>query len=895
METLRTNLKICQWNANGIIGKKEEMTVFLEEHKIDVMLLQETHLKPCKRFEIRNYDCYRNDRKVKEGGGTAILIKRQVKHDELPPCKSTHLETTGIKIKTLEGDLNIYSVYLPPNKEMKKEEIKRLLEDNTPTIISGDLNAKHEDWNSKVNNLSGMRLKNIGEEEEINIIGPDEDTHIHKQNNTADVLDIILHKNIKWKLEVEVLNELSSDHLPITTNITLNRAEKDDVIKIINWNKFKERLKIEEKQIRTKEDIEDVTIQIQTEIKKALEEATESKTKQQLNKLPPHIKEAIREKNKVKRLYKRTLYPQHKTELNRRTNEVKGMLDEHRNENWNKKLETIQTEDNSLWKITKALTRRNERRIPPIQGANTIHTTDKDKAEAFANTLTEQYQPNNMINERIETEVKNSLNMLNYEDNNNTEVVTTNEIKKILKSLNTRKAPGWDGVTNAALKNLNEDAIQCITHLTNAIYKHKYFPEAWKLAVTVMIRKPGKPANNTTSYRPISLLPTISKVVERTINSRVIKELETKKAIPKHQFGFRREHSTVHQIARITEDIIEGFNTANQTAAVFLDIEKAFDKVWHDGVLHKMRRMQLPPWMTKLIRSYLTNRRFAVKINDELSRERQVNAGVPQGSILGPTLFNIYVADMPKTQRSKIAQYADDTMIYTQNRRATALTKDLQTDLEMIYNWLKKWKIKINEQKTVAIRFCKKKKREKPPQIKLNNTSIEWQKEVKYLGITLDENLTFKNHIKETKKKTKQLKGQLYPLIGRNSKMSIENKLKIVKAVVIPTITYGGEIWSLAKETDRNKLQTEINTVLRWIVDAPWYISNEQLRNELKIETLDNIIHKRRENLIAVMEVHKNSLIQDVTTRAKKRKINTHTGIIHKHEQEVEAKRRRIA
>lgn len=180
-------------------------------------------------------------------------------------------------------------------------------------------------------------------------------------------------------------------------------------------------------------------------------------------------------------------------------------------------------------------------------------------------------------------------------------------------------------------------------------------------------------------------------MVERTINNRIIRKLEERNVTPQHQFGFRRQHATTHQPFRITEDIMEGFNTPKQTAAIFLDVEKK--SVWHKGMLHKMRKINPPTWITKLTASYLQNRRYTVKVNDAVSSQKQANAGVPQGSILGLTIFNLYIANMPKTEKCKVAQYADDTMIYKQGRRTTTLTKKLQTDLYTIIKWFIKWKM----------------------------------------------------------------------------------------------------------------------------------------------------------------------------------------------------------
>lgn len=127
-----------------------------------------------------------------------------------------------------------------------------------------------------------------------------------------------------------------------------------------------------------------------------------------------------------------------------------------------------------------------------------------------------------------------------------------------------------------------------------------------------------------------------------------------------------------------------------------MDIEKAFDKVWHEGLLYKMVKLHFPKWQTKLIKSYLHQREFEVTINNETSTTKQITAGVPQDSVLGPILFNVYIADLPELKYCKVAQFADDTTIFTHHRNKISLHKRLQADVDKIYNWFQDWKIKVN-------------------------------------------------------------------------------------------------------------------------------------------------------------------------------------------------------
>ncbi|GFX01441.1 RNA-directed DNA polymerase from mobile element jockey [Trichonephila clavipes] len=175
----------------------------------------------------------------------------------------------------------------------------------------------------------------------------------------------------------------------------------------------------------------------------------------------------------------------------------------------------------------------------------------------------------------------------------------------------------------------------------------RYFPKSWKTAVVVPILKPGTNFK-TESYRPISLLPVLSKLAEKIILARLNDYLERENILIPEQHGFRPRLSTSHQLLRVVEFIKEGNNKDECTAAVFLDIQKAFDRVWHTGLLFKLITYKILPPLIFLINSYISNRSFSVKINRTYSHLKKISAGVAQGSILAPTLFNLYVNDIIK-------------------------------------------------------------------------------------------------------------------------------------------------------------------------------------------------------------------------------------------------------
>ena len=214
--------------------------------------------------------------------------------------------------------------------------------------------------------------------------------------------------------------------------------------------------------------------------------------------------------------------------------------------------------------------------------------------------------------------------------------------------------------------------------------------------------------------------------------------------VPDHQFGFRQKHSTIQQVHRITNLIRSAFETKQYCSALFIDISQAFDKVWHEGLVFKITQL-LPESVHKLIRSYLLDRKFQIKSKLAISSQRKISAGVPQGSILGPLLYLLFTADMPTSPVTHTSTFADDTAFLSIHRQSDVASQRLQTHIEVLEDWLNKWKIKVNASKCVHIIFTLRK--ESCPPITINGVRVPEHNYVKYLGIHLDRRLTWAHHI----------------------------------------------------------------------------------------------------------------------------------------------------
>ena len=336
----------------------------------------------------------------------------------------------------------------------------------------------------------------------------------------------------------------------------------------------------------------------------------------------------------------------------------------------------------------------------------------------------------------------------------------------------------------------------------------------------------------------------MSKIFEMIILNRLKTHEAINNQLMEEQFGFREKRSTLHQLARVTNDISTKFNLKRSTALVLLDIEKAFDTVWHNGLLYKLHNSKIPLYITKVLQQYLKNRTFSVKVNNTSSGKKSIAAGVPQGSILGPRLFLYYLNDIPKNNKTKLAVFADDTPIYAASWRKTIAIKNIQGHLDNLSKYNEKWKIKINATKTDLVIFSKKLKKENNDNlnIRMDDTKIEQKNSAKYLGMHLEKRLNFNKHILETKNRAQKTTSMLHPIISQRSKLSEKYKLLIYKVIIRPLITYAAPIWSGAADTQLRKLQTVQNKILRRISRCNTKIKNLEVQKKYEIDDLKKYI-----------------------------------------------------
>ena len=877
------SLRLAVWNANGIINHKEELQFFLQDQLIDVMLISESHLTDKSYLKIPGYKFYHaNHPDNTAHAGSAILIKSTINHYQLHNYVKDHLQATSIRIKTLPYEITVSAIYCPPrHHNIRKQDFLDFFRTLGPKyIIGGDFNCKHIIWGSRLTTTRGRVLAKAIREMKCSPLSTGTPTYWPTDpGKVPDLLDFFLTRGISNSyLEVEPNYDLSSDHTPViatlsTTLITAPKTPKLHTAKT-NWQDYRNIIEARIQlniSLKTPEEIEEGTQELIQTLQEAAKQATPpSHTPQKrVNNIPFDIKKLVIEKRKARKKWHRSHSPMDKTIFNRLTNKLKKKLNDIRNISFCEYVSSLNRYDNSIWRPIKTSSKPPQVN-PPIRkqtpSPGPWARSNQEKADLFAEYLADVFTPNDNTADQTVTDYLAT----NLATSANIRLLTPKQIKTAISHLTIRKAPGIDQVSPTMLKELPHKGIVMLTYIFNAILRLQYWPKQMKIAEIILIPKPGKNPNDVSSYRPISLLSTLSKLLEKLMLPKLEPLLDT---IPQHQFGFRHSHSTIQQCHRVVHEINKSLENKKYCSSVFLDISQAFDKVWHDGLLYKLK-LHLPSYV-KLFQSYLCERQFRTKVQGATSNTFPIKSGVPQGSVLGPVLYLVYTSDLPTTENTLTGTFADDTVILASHEDPTIASARLQHHLHLLEAWTTKWKIKINETKSAQVTFTLRK--DQCPPLFFNNILIPDLPSIRYLGMHMDAKLTWREHIVKKRKQIDLKFKQLYWLLGRKSPLSLENKVLVYKVAIKPIWTYGIELWGCASNSSIAILQRCQSKILRTMADAPWYVSNSTLHNDLGIPFIKEVVHERSSTHHNRLEIHPNALLQPLlqkyNTRRLKRRI----------------------
>lgn len=423
--------------------------------------------------------------------------------------------------------------------------------------------------------------------------------------------------------------------------------------------------------------------------------------------------------------------------------------------------------------------------------------------------------------------------------------ITEAFVQKQIDSMPVGKATGIDGLSVKLLKLACPHVITTLTYILNLSIRSGQYPNAWKYASVIPIYKGGDKGcmNN---YRPISILPIVSKILERAVHNDLYSYLDKNSMIPPCQSGFRPMHSTETTLHGLINNCLYAVEHGQITGTVFIDLSKAFDSVNHNILLEKLHAMNLSASVVTWFESYLGGRKQSVCIKKRCSEALPFITGVPQGSILGPLLFMIYTSDISRCipKNCQLFMYADDSTITCSSSNRDEIERSLNTAMTNIYNWAAHNRLKINATKTKSMVIGSKHKVASAHlNIIINNNPVEQVTSYKCLGVIIDDSLTWSLHVDHIKNKVSSKLAMLSRIRHSIPKSSLHT---LVKTFVVPSLEYCCTVWGGRLGAHSNLLNMLLKRAARLILGCPYRTASTDMFSELNwLSFVDRIRFKK--------------------------------------------------
>ena len=771
----------CNWNLNSLTKDNFSRLNLLEVHNLvfnyDIISLCETHLNNTVELPsilLNGFkSIFSHHPSGNKRGGVALFYK-----ENLPVVERNDLsfnECIVIEIHTEKKNIFLTVIYRSPHDKDGSPEFERFLNDfenlyikiknENPYAIffTGDFNAHSQNWWPDGNtNNEGIAIDNLTSSLALNQI-ISEPTNF-EENKTPSCIDLIFcdQPNIIVDSGVRPSIDPFCKHQITYCNINLKMPSAPSYTrKIWKYSHANTRLirrTVSEfpwhDHLKTHDPNWQVNFFNET-ILNIMSNFIPNNFIKILPKEPPwittDIKRLIKKQNRFYKKFKRNgCKPDDKVIVDNFRNECFDVINKEKEKylsSLGQKLNDPQTGPKAYWKVlNKLLNKSNIPIIPPILHNNKLVTNFIEKSNLFNKYFVEQCKT--LINDSVLPPfypiTNKKLADIEY---------VVEDLRNIIHALNSNKSHGPDNISIRMLQICGDSILDPLDLIFRNIIKTGIYPDQWKLAnVTPVHKKDNK--QSIRNYRPISLLPICAKLFERILFNNIYNYLISNNLITENQSGFKPGDSTTNQLLYLTHIIHSSFdiNVSREVRHVFLDISKAFDKVWHEGLLFKLKQNGITGSLITLLASYLNERKQRVLLNGYESVWGIIESGVPQGSVLGPLLFLIYINDLENGIQSKIKFFADDTSLFSIVNDSTLSAVELNHDLNLIENWAHQWKMSFNpdpNKQAIELLCSHKNKSPHHPPLYFNNKNVSRVTDHKHLGLILDSKLSFSKHISE--------------------------------------------------------------------------------------------------------------------------------------------------
>ena len=757
----QSGLKIVHQNVRGLNANFQLLYELVCNNKFDVVTLSETHLSKFDNkelFEIPGYTFVTRNREEGHGGGVAIYLKDSIKWERRFDLENS-VESICLQIsETCAKSFLITTLHRPPSSsnyladnfnDLFNEILTAINSTSMESIILGDANVNYA---KKLDNVDfKTSLTRNGYKQTIT-----EPTRITKESSS--IIDIIATTRPEVIKETKVFATSISDHemvgcirkrnhmryaaktIHVRDYSKYNPDEMNNELKIKNWNGVYGSVNVNRALKCFNETLDETFTKHAPFINKRVKGRS-------CPWLDNDTKSALNDRDKALRKARRTKATEDWNVYKRLRNGCNNLL-RYAKSNFNKKLLDENSKNpTKFWKIIKNI-------FPTKLTPNSASSKSDDSSRA--NIFSKHYF--NVIR-TLKTKFIHCRDFVWYPPKNilprslksfKFNPVSEIYILKLLKKLRRNKAAGLDNLPPNMLKDCAVYIYKPLTYIINLSLKTCAVPEMWKKAKVSPIFKAGN-ASDPENFRPISILPVLSKILERTVHAQLMSYLESNKLLSEFQFGFRPNRSTEIASALFIDDIRREVDSGKLVGSVFLDLSRAFDTISHSQLLTKLPSYGIRDAELEWFTDYLFLRTQRVVLNGKQSNDQPVFNGVPQGSILGPLLFIVFFDDIVTCiEHAKIIMYADDVVIYFADKHVIKIEEYLNEEFERIYEYLQANELIINlkKDKTESLLFGTTKRLNnvgKSFEVRINTDIINNVCEYKYLGNLVDQSLTLRD------------------------------------------------------------------------------------------------------------------------------------------------------
>ena len=912
------NLTLFQWNCRSIEKNKDQFIQHLVDRKYDIISLQSLNVQKERLPRLSGYyyppvynSCVRTGKVY-----TALYVHknyRYTEYNDLIPKTETGIYSSSVKIRFNNIFYIISSVYLPTGPDNTNTDWVRKA-CNTKHyryIITGDFNAHSPFWdhncqyvtsNHFLENIidSKLFLLNTGEITRI------PDNPLHKPSALdLTLISPELATNSRW---TTWFDPLGSDHLPIVTTLhplkIFQRISQDDKVpkfayKHANWDLFSSQLSS-----FNVSDIDVETLSVDN-LYSTFSNTILSAAKNSipLIKTSKHSKHhgnpwwneecnlARKEKWLAFKKYLKTPNHSNLLESKKAKNHANRVISRCKKDYWTSlysNCTNTQVSSQQLWSKLKEMDHGFQPPKYPIKLSDNDLPSDQDISEAFVDMFSEHSTLSNDSafdpTLRIEEDQCNNQNNVSINDINYTYINSEISMDELTETIGTtvpdESSVGLDGISKEMILYLPSSIILFLLVLLNKCWMTGIIPSKWKSSIIVPIHKFGLPPSVINSYRPISLTSNISKLFESILLKRLTHFCDKFKIIPVNQAGFQKGRSCTEHIVKLTTRVKQQFARRKNVLATFFDISKAYDKVIHSKLINKLQKLHVSGNMLHFIKEFIRDRTIQVRIGSSYSSIRTLDIGLPQGAVLSPVLFNIFLADLPSliSDGTFLVQYADDMCMWrnitinnkTRKRSLKFIQDSYQADINIIQQYMTDNGFKLSTDKTKLMFFSPGPTPLNLPTFTLYNKVLNYTHSIKFLGAFISSNLKWNYHIDHLLNKGRKALNLLKVVVSQKWGQELTSLRTLAYGLVRSKLIYAQEAYFSAPAFLLNKIDSIDCRAFKIALGVPLHSNNLSTYKELDVLPLDFVRKSSAAKFLINSKSHSNFCVAEAYLNSNK-------------------------